>query len=48
MIRIISKVEGFRRGGITHSVTPAEYPDDAFTPYQLAVLQAEPMLLVDS
>lgn len=28
-------------------MTPAEYPDDAFTLDQLAVLQAEPMLLVD-
>lgn len=47
MIRIISKVDGFRRGGIEHSALPTEYPEGTFTREQLAVLRAEPMLLVD-
>ncbi len=46
MIIITSKSEGFRRAGIAHASTPTEYPDDAFTPEQLAALQAEPMLSV--
>ena len=46
MIIITSKSEGFRRVGIAHAATPTEYPDDAFTPEQLAALQAEPMLTV--
>lgn len=47
MIRIIAKRDGFWRGGIEHSALPKEYPDDAFTIEQLAILKAEPMLLVD-
>lgn len=46
MIKIASKREGFRRCGIAHSVTPTEYSDDAFTPAQRALLEAEPMLIV--
>ena len=47
MITITAKTEGFRRGGIAHSKTPVEYPDDAFTAEQLAELLAEPLLIVD-
>lgn len=46
-IRIISKAEGFRRGGMAHSKTPTDHPADAFTPEQLAVLNADPMLTVE-
>lgn len=46
-IRIVSKKEGFWRCGVQHSTTPTIYPDDRFTPEQLAQLQAEPMLVVD-
>jgi hypothetical protein len=47
MIRIIAKVDGFRRGGMEHRSTPVEYAEGTFTPEELAVLRAEPMLLVD-
>lgn len=47
LIRIISKKEGFRRCGISHSEEPKFYPDNRFTKPQLKQLQAEPMLIVD-
>ena len=47
MIRITSKQDGFRRGGIAHSATPTQYPDDRFSKQELAVLQTEPMLVVE-
>ncbi len=47
MIRITSKVEGFRRGGIRHSKTGVEYPDDRFSDAELQLLQAEPMLRIE-
>lgn len=46
MIRITSKVNGFRRAGLAHPAGPTDYPDDAFTEEQLALLTAEPMLVV--
>lgn len=46
MITIASKYEGFFRCGIHHSTTPNSYPDGYFTAYQLAVLEAEPALIV--
>jgi hypothetical protein len=45
-ITITSKKEGFRRAGIAHPAAPTSYPEDAFTPEQLAAIQAEPMLVV--
>ena len=47
MIRITSKVEGFRRAGIAHPATPTEHANDAFTKQQLAQLKVEPMLVVE-
>lgn len=46
MIYITSKREGFARCGVRFSETPASYPDDRFTPEQLADLENEPMLVV--
>lgn len=45
-ILITAKRDGFRRLGIAHSAQGTAYPDDHFTPAQLAVLKAEPMLVV--
>jgi hypothetical protein len=47
MIRIRSKVDGFRRCGIAHTSAPKDYPDDKFTKKQVAELKAEPMLFVE-
>lgn len=47
MIIITAKKDGFRRCGVAHSAKPVEYQDDAFTPDQLAELQADPMLVVE-
>ena len=47
MIRIISKRDGFRRCGIAHSKRPVEYDDKRFSKKELAILQAETMLVVE-
>lgn len=47
MIIITAKKDGFRRCGVSHSAKPVEHQDDAFTPEQLAELQADPMLVVE-
>jgi hypothetical protein len=47
MIRITSKKDGFRRCGIAHPAKPQEYPNDKFSKKELAVLKADPMLIVD-
>jgi hypothetical protein len=47
MIRIRSLIEGFRRGGVAHSVAPVEYPDNHFTADELEQLLFEPMLAVE-
>jgi len=47
MIRITAKKDGFRRCGVAHPARPTEYPDDRFTKKELAVLKAEPMLVVE-
>lgn len=46
MITITSKKAGFRRCGIAHPDLASSYEDDSFTPEQLEILQAEPMLTV--
>lgn len=46
MIRITAKKDGFRRAGISHAGT-RDYPDERFTPQELAMLKAEPMLVVE-
>ena len=47
MIRIKSKKPTFRRCGITHQAGWMEYPDDRFSEAALAILKAEPMLIVE-
>lgn len=47
MIIITAKRDGFRRCGMAHAARPVEHQDDAFSPAQLAQLQAEPMLVVE-
>lgn len=46
MIRITSRIDGFRRAGIAHPAAPVDHPAEAFTHQQLAQLAAEPMLVV--
>jgi len=46
MIRIASKRDGFRRCGIAHATAPVDYQDDRFSPSELEILKAEPMLTV--
>lgn len=43
---IIAKQEGFRRCGESHSAAPATWPDNRWSPAELAALQADPMLVV--
>lgn len=47
MIRITSKAAGFRRAGIAHPAEPTDYANDTITEQQLALLKAEPMLVVE-
>lgn len=47
MIRIKSKRHLFRRCGIAHPAEAVEYPDNRFTPAELAILKAEGMLVVE-
>ena len=46
VIRITSKVEGFRRAGIAHPTKPVDHPAEKFTPTQIDQLKREPMLVV--
>ena len=46
-LRIISKREGFRRCGVSHSETATYYDLSAFTGEQIDMLVADPMLVVD-
>jgi hypothetical protein len=47
MIRIKSKKHLFRRCGIAHPAQAVEYPEGRFSKAELAVLKAEPMLIVE-
>ena len=47
MIRITSRVDGFRRCGVAHPKAATEYADDRFSKLELKILQAEPMLTVE-
>ncbi len=48
MIRIRStRRSGIWRCGVHHGPEPVDYPDDRFSPQELALLQAEPMLVVE-
>ena len=46
MIKITAKQDGFRRAGAAHPAQTMEYPDGHWSPEQLVILQAEPMLTV--
>lgn len=46
-IIITALEDGFRRCGVAHSKEAQEHADDVFSAAQLAMLQAEPMLLVE-
>lgn len=45
-ITIQSKQPGFRRCGMAHSTEQVAYQDDRFSEEDLAILEAEPMLIV--
>lgn len=45
-LRIVSKKAGFRRCGQAFTGTAADYPDGTFTPEEVKILKAEPMLVV--
>lgn len=47
MIKITAKKAGFRRCGIAHPKEATLHPDKRFTPEQLDILKAEPMLVVE-
>jgi hypothetical protein len=47
MIRITSRIDGFRRCGVAHPKAATEYADDRFSKKELEALQAEPMLTVE-
>ncbi|EKN5996299.1 HI1506-related protein [Yersinia enterocolitica] len=46
IIEITARRDGFRRCGVAHSAKTTVWPMDAFTPEQLEVLKADPMLIV--
>ena len=46
MIKITSKHDGFIRCGVRHSYTATDHADDRFSEEEMAVLEAEPMLIV--
>ena len=46
-VRIRSLQESFRRCGIAHGTKIVEYPDKKFSPEDLKILKAEPMLVVE-
>lgn len=45
-ITITSKRDGFRRCGVAHRDVPVFWPDGSFTDEQIAILRAEPALVV--
>lgn len=45
-ITITAKRDGFRRCGVAHKDSPVIWPEGSFTADQIAVLKAEPMLVV--
>lgn len=45
-IRIKAVREGFRRGGIAHSLAPVDYPAGYFSMDEIRALEVEPMLIV--
>jgi hypothetical protein len=47
IIRITSKRDGFRRGGIAHPFKATDYDVSVFSKKQLEALKSEPMLVVE-
>ncbi|MFH1796271.1 MAG: HI1506-related protein [Pseudomonadota bacterium] len=47
LIRIASKVEGFRRAGMAHSKAPADHSIFDFDPDRIEMLLGEPNLKVE-
>lgn len=45
-ITITAKRDGFRRCGVAHRDVPVTWPDGSFTDEQIAILLAEPSLVV--
>lgn len=45
-ITITAKRDGFRRCGMAHRDVPVTWPDGSFTDEQIAILRAEPALVV--
>lgn len=45
-VTITAKKDGFRRCGVGHPATAVEHPDGRFSAAELALLKAEPMLVV--
>ena len=45
-ITITAKRDGFRRCGVAHRDVPVTWPDGSFTDEQIAILRAEPSLVV--
>lgn len=46
LITITAKRDGFRRCGVAHRDVPVVWPDGSFTKEQIAILSAEPALVV--
>jgi len=46
VIRITSKIEGFRRCGVAHSKSPVDHPYDRFTTAEIDTLRADPNLTI--
>jgi len=46
-VRIVSRVDGFRRGGIAHSHAPVEYEAGRFSAEEFEALKSEPNLIVE-
>ncbi|WP_153768157.1 HI1506-related protein [Labrenzia sp. CE80] len=48
VLRITAKPKaGFRRCGVHHPAEPVDYPADAFDAQQIAILKADPSLVVE-
>ncbi len=47
ILRITSKVDGFRRAGLSHPAVAADHPAESLTDEQIEALKAEPMLVVE-
>lgn len=47
LVRVTSKRDGFRRGGIAHSSKPVDYRPGELSPEQLEAILAEPLLTVE-